>query len=111
MRRFIIVLCLLASLGVIASTAVAQEVAQAQTTYTVVPGDNLFRLSLRFNTTIQAIAAANGITNVNLIYVGQTLTIPTGGGAPPPPGPRLPLSSRWHRKGDRAPALPPSKPC
>ena len=48
----------------------------AQRTYTVCRGDNLFRLSLRFGTTVQAIAEANGILNPNLIYVGQVLLIP-----------------------------------
>jgi LysM repeat protein len=48
--------------------------------YTVQPGDNLFRIALRFNTTVSALAAENGITNPRLIYVGQVLRIP---GAPP----------------------------
>jgi LysM repeat protein len=46
------------------------------TTYVVQPGDNLYRLALRFNTTIWAIAYANNIANVNLIYIGQKLVIP-----------------------------------
>ena len=46
------------------------------TTYTVLPGDNLYRISLRHNTTIWAIAQVNHIANVNLIYVGQKLIIP-----------------------------------
>ena len=45
-------------------------------TYTVQPGDTLYRLALRYNTTIWAIAQANNIANVNLIYVGQKLIIP-----------------------------------
>jgi putative chitinase len=53
-------------------------------------GENLYRISLRYGTTVQAIAWANGIRNPNLIYVGQRLIIPTGGGGhkppPPPPG-------------------------
>jgi len=44
--------------------------------YIVQPGDNLYRLALRFNTTIYAIAEANQIRNINLIYVGQKLIIP-----------------------------------
>ncbi len=46
------------------------------TTYTVLPGDSLFRIALRFGKSMQAIAAANGITNYNLIYPGQVLKIP-----------------------------------
>lgn len=53
-------------------------------THTVSAGENLFRISLRYNTTVDAIAVANGIVNPQLIVVGQVLTIPgcgtTGGG-------------------------------
>jgi LysM repeat protein len=49
-------------------------------------GENLFRIALRYNTTVDAIAAANGIRNPQLIYVGQKLTIPQGGGTTPPSG-------------------------
>jgi LysM repeat protein len=45
-------------------------------TYVVQPGDNLFRISLRFNTSMQAIAAANNLGNISLIFVGQVLKIP-----------------------------------
>ena len=51
--------------------------------HTVQAGENLFRISLRYNTTVDAIAAANGIVNPQLILVGQQLTIPncgSGGG-------------------------------
>lgn len=48
----------------------------APRTYTVRRGDNLFRIALRFGTTVDAIAEANGIPNPNLIYVGQVLLIP-----------------------------------
>ncbi|HSJ56096.1 MAG TPA: LysM peptidoglycan-binding domain-containing protein [Anaerolineae bacterium] len=49
-------------------------------------GENLYRIALRYGSTVQAIAHANGIGNPNQIYVGQRLIIPTGGGTPPPPG-------------------------
>ena len=45
-------------------------------TYVVQAGDTLFALSLSWGTTVSQIAAINQIANVNLIYVGQTLTIP-----------------------------------
>ncbi len=44
-------------------------------TYTVQPGDNLFRIAIRNSTTIYALAVVNGIYNPNLIYAGQTLVI------------------------------------
>jgi LysM repeat protein len=63
-----------------APTAVptATEVPTAgETTYVVQPGDNLFRIAMRYGTTWEAIAQANGITDVRQVYVGQELVIPT----------------------------------
>lgn len=48
--------------------------------HVVRPGENLYRIALRYGTTINAIASANGIHNPRLIYVGQRLIIPGGGG-------------------------------
>lgn len=55
-------------------------------THTVVVGDNLFRISLRYNTTIANMAAANGIVNPALIIVGQVFNIPGCGSTPPTTG-------------------------
>lgn len=59
--------------------------AQAQTSiiHVVQPGENLFRISLRYGTTVDAIMAANGLTSI-YIYVGQELTIPGASGEPAP---------------------------
>ncbi len=46
-------------------------------TYLIQPGDNLYRISLRFGVTMRALANANGISNVNLIRAGDTLIIPS----------------------------------
>lgn len=56
------------------------------TTYTVRSGDTLSTIARQFGTTYLAIAAANGIANPNIIYVGQVLSI-NGGTVPtnPPP--------------------------
>jgi len=54
-------------------------------TYTVQPGDNLFRIALRHNLTVQALAQANNITNPGLIQVGQVLSIPPGQAMPTQP--------------------------
>ncbi|MBC8248596.1 MAG: LysM peptidoglycan-binding domain-containing protein [Anaerolineales bacterium] len=48
---------------------------QQYTIHVVQRGENLYRISLRYGTTVQAIMAANGLTNYN-IYVGQRLRIP-----------------------------------
>jgi Lyzozyme M1 (1,4-beta-N-acetylmuramidase) len=47
----------------------------ASGTYTVRPGDTLSGISSRFGTSVQAVAAINGIRNVNLIRVGQVLKL------------------------------------
>lgn len=47
-------------------------------TYVVKRGDCLSAIAERFNTTVGAIAKANGIKNVNLIRTGAKLTIPDG---------------------------------
>ena len=44
--------------------------------YVVQPGDNLFRIALKYGVTVEAIAVANDISKVNLIYPGQELVIP-----------------------------------
>lgn len=46
-------------------------------TYIVQSGDTLSQIALTFNTTVTEIAYINNIRNVNLIYTGQTLYIPT----------------------------------
>lgn len=51
--------------------------------YTVKAGDTLYSIAAKYKTTVTAIAKANNITNINLISVGQVLTIPTTQ-APPP---------------------------
>ncbi|MFQ5814026.1 MAG: LysM peptidoglycan-binding domain-containing protein, partial [Anaerolineae bacterium] len=55
--------------------------------YTVQRGDNLYRIALRFGTSVWAIVMANNISNPSLIYRGQVLLIPGLGTAPPPPPP------------------------
>ena len=45
-------------------------------THTVKAGDTLYVLAIKYGTTVAAIAAANNITNLNSISVGQVLVIP-----------------------------------
>ena len=52
------------------------------TTYVVKKGDTLSGIASRYGTTYQALAQYNGISNPNLIYVGQVIKIPTNGSAP-----------------------------
>lgn len=53
--------------------------AQGTTIHIVQRGENLFRIALRYGVTVDALAVANGLSNTSRIYVGQRLTIPTGG--------------------------------
>lgn len=48
-------------------------------TYVLQRGDNLTRIAAQFGTSVDAILAANAISNANRIYAGQALVIPTGG--------------------------------
>ncbi len=54
-------------------------------TYTVQPGDTLFRIAQRFGVTLAALLRANPqIADPNRIFPGQVINIP-GTGTPPPP--------------------------
>ena len=85
MRRFIVLLGLLALLLMVSIPALAQNAGES--VHVVQPGENLFRISLRYGVSVSAVAARNSITNVNLIFVGQRLIIPVGSTTPPAPQP------------------------
>ena len=67
----------------------AVDASSCGVTHTVRRGENLYRIALRYGTTIQAIAKANGISNPRIIYVGQRLYIPCGTQPPPSSGGRI----------------------
>lgn len=56
------------------SVVMAQQ--DEQTTHIVQPGENLFRIALRYGVSMDTLAQANGIVNQARIYVGQSLVIP-----------------------------------
>ena len=67
--------------------------------YTVVAGDTLFEIAQSFGITLEELIAYNGITDPNLLEVGQTLLIPIPGtttegvtGEVPSPAAALPLA-------------------
>jgi N-acetylmuramoyl-L-alanine amidase len=51
--------------------------------HTVARGESLWRIAQKYGSTAAAIAQANNLANPNLIYPGQILTIPAGGGSSP----------------------------
>lgn len=94
MKRVIILgLALALLLAFAPGAALAQDVGQ---THVVRPGENLFRIALRYGVSVQALASINGIANPTMIYVGQTLVIPAYGkpaDAPQPTGTPVPPTS------------------
>ena len=60
-------------LGILENTPSAPDSGTIE--YTVQPGDTLWLLSRRFNTTVDAIKALNGLTS-DLLSIGQVLQIP-----------------------------------
>lgn len=69
-------------------------------TYIVQPGDTLFAIAQRFNTSPNEILSVNPqITNPNLIFPGQTILIPTA--EPTPPTEQCPIL----RQGDQGPVV------
>ncbi|MCO6184308.1 LysM peptidoglycan-binding domain-containing protein [Leuconostoc fallax] len=49
--------------------------ASADTTYTIKSGDTLNKIAANFNTSVDDIASANSVKDINFIYVGEQLTI------------------------------------
>jgi LysM repeat protein len=45
-------------------------------TYVVQSGDTLAAIAVRFGTSVEAIQAANGIADTDVILIGQVLVIP-----------------------------------
>lgn len=85
MRRLIVLLS-----AIMMVLTVGVVVTSAQTSHTVQAGENLYRIALRYGVSMNAIAQANSISNVNLIFTGQVLNIPgatgdTSGGTTTPP--------------------------
>jgi len=51
---------------------------EASVAYRVQPGDTLFAIARRYGTTVEAIAAANGLPSAHRLRVGQRLVLPAG---------------------------------
>lgn len=58
-------------------------------------GETLYRIALRYGSTVSALVAANGLSDPNLIYVGQRLIVPQ----PAAVDPFLRLSMAWPAQG------------
>lgn len=81
MRRVFVTLLMLLTLALIVTPLLvfagnAEQACGTGVVHLVQPGENLFRISLRYGTSMSAIASANGIVNIHRIYAGQQLVIP-----------------------------------
>lgn len=76
-RNHFILACLFALLTSMFSIAYGQPSPTPEPeTYVIQPGDTLSSIASRYNTTVRALAAENGITNTEQIYWGQRIRIP-----------------------------------
>ena len=80
MKRILSLLLAFGLLGAVMAPAASAATCSAQ--YTVLPGDNLFRIGVAFGVPWPQIAAANNLTNPGLIFPGQVLCIPGVAGTP-----------------------------
>jgi LysM repeat protein len=92
-RRVVLIVVVVAlALALPATVAVASPQSSGYTCtayHTVKVGETLNSISRYYGVSVQALMAANGIANPNVIYAGQTLCIP-GSTPPPPPPPSQP---------------------
>jgi LysM repeat protein len=80
MKRTILVISLVlltASVFVMPASAAAGE-SSSVVYHRVKYGENLYRIALRYGTTVGALAQLNGIANANRIYAGQVLCVHPG---------------------------------
>lgn len=54
-----------------------EPAAKEPLTHVVQPGDTMTRIAQQYNVSVEALMAANNLSNANYIQVGQTLVIPT----------------------------------
>jgi LysM repeat protein len=81
-----------------AGATAAPSTSSSGSVHVVQRGENLFRIALRYGTTVQALASANNLSSTSLIRVGQTLVIPGGGSSSPAPSSSpvsAPTSGKW----------------
>lgn len=81
----LLLLCLTLTLALLPSAVSAAPAAApaASGAYHIVKaGETLSHIARYYSVTVNALKAANGLSNANYIYIGQRLYIPAAGGAP-----------------------------
>jgi LysM repeat protein len=81
---------------IILALVIPQGAYAADPVHVVKRGENLYRIALRYGTSVSAIAKANGIRNTNHIYTGQRLSIPGKGSSSTSSGGSSSSSSAVH---------------
>jgi LysM repeat protein len=79
MNRFALRVVSLLGTCVLILVLFVQPAMAAGQVHVVQRGETLWSIAARYGTSANAVAQANGISNWNLIYAGQRLTIPSGG--------------------------------
>ncbi len=67
---------LIAAVGAAGAMTAAQMTAHADTTVTVASGDTIWAYAQQYKTTVSSIVSANSLSNPDLIFPGQRITIP-----------------------------------
>ena len=74
MRRFVCLLVVMITF-VVAFPVEGQD-GSSVVTHVVQPGENLYRIALLYDTSVEAIMQANGLANPDVVVLGQELIIP-----------------------------------
>ena len=82
MRATVVILSLLGLLGLFCATAAAASQDTDPVVHIVRWGENLYLIARQYGTTPAAIGSANNLSNLNFVYAGQRLVIPTGSSVP-----------------------------
>ncbi len=85
--RRIVMLIAIAALLLASQASVAVAAPQSSNCvkyHLVQPGENLFRIGLKYGVTVEVLMQANGLYNPNTVYAGQSLCIPGNVPAPAP---------------------------
>ena len=82
LTRTVAELLVIMSMVLTPASALAAPPDQGRATHVVQAGETLYSIASRYGVTVEAIMAANDLTNANYIYVGQRLVIPGGSDGP-----------------------------
>lgn len=91
--RTIFVACLLATTLLLVLPQTVRQAHAQEVIHVVAPGDNLTTIARRYNVSVSTLMAYNGISNANVIQLGQQIRIPTTTVQPAPTNTPVPTSA------------------